>query len=105
MGTLSDRRIDKKAPVYLREKLPPNRRPFLSRVFRDIKCRTTRYSNSFFPEAIASWNNFITHFEHFPTFDGLKEKIIALLLTDAKSIFGLHDHIGLRLLFQLKPYT
>ena len=50
--TLSDRRmsrrilqihkiIDKKTPVYLREKLPPNHRHFLSRVFRDTKCRTT----------------------------------------------------------------
>ena len=68
--TLSDSRmsilqiykiIDKKIPVYLREKLPPNPRPFLSRVFRDIKCRIIRYSNSFFPDAIASWNNFILH--------------------------------------------
>ena len=90
--------IDRKTPVYLREKLSPNRRPFLSRVFRDIKCGT----NSFFPDAIASWNNFITHFEHFPTFDGLKDHLIALLRPDAKSIFGLHDPIGLRLLFQLR---
>ena len=74
--------INKKTPVYLREKLPPNRRPFLSRVFRDIKCRTTRYSNSFFPDAIASWNNFITNFEHFPTFGGLKDHLIALLRPD-----------------------
>ena len=44
------------------------------------------------------WNNFITHFEHFPTFDSLK----ALLRPDAKSIFGLHDPIGRRLLFQLR---
>ena len=97
-----DKIIDKKTPVYLREKLPPNRRPFRSRVFRDIKCRTIRYSISFFPDAIASWNNFITHFEHFPTFDGLKDHLIALVRPDVKSIFGLHDPIGLRLLFQLR---
>ena len=71
-------------------------------VFRDINCRTNRYSNSFFPDAIASWNNFITHFEHFPTFDGLKDHLIALFRPDAKPIFGLHDPIGLRLLFQLR---
>ena len=52
--------IEKNTPFYLREKLPPNRRSFLSRVFRDIKCRTNRYSNSFFPGAIASWNNYST---------------------------------------------
>ena len=61
-----------------------------------------RYSNSFFPDAIASWNNFITHFEDFPTFDGLKDHLIALLRPDVKSSFGLHDPVRLRLLFQLR---
>ena len=94
--------IDRKTPAYLREKLPPNRRTFLLTVFRDIKCRANTYSNRFFPEAIAPWNNFITHFEHFPTFDGLKDQLIASSRPDAKPIFGLHDPIGLRLLFQLR---
>ena len=94
--------IDRKTPVYLREKLPPNRRTFLLTVFRNIKCRTNRYSNSFFPDAIASWNNFIAHFELFPTFDCLKDHLIALFRPNAKPIFGLHDPIGLRLLFQLR---
>ena len=67
-----------------------------------MKCRTNRYSNSFFPDAIASWNNFITQFEYFPTFDGLKDHLIAFCRPDAKSTFGLHDPIGLRLLFQLR---
>ena len=90
------------APVYIKEKLSPNRRSFLLTGFRDIKCRTSRYSNSFFPDAIASWNNCITHFDHFSTFDGLKDHVIALFRPGAKAIFGLHDPIGLRLLFQLR---
>ena len=42
--------IDGKTP-YLKNKLPPNRLPFLLNVFRDIKCRTDRYKSSFFPDA------------------------------------------------------
>ena len=89
--------IDRKTPVYLREKLPPNRRPFLLTVFRKISCKTNRYENSFFPDAIASWNHHISDFEHFPTFGGLKDHLIVLF-----RFFGLHDPIGLRLLFQLR---
>ena len=112
--TLSDRRmcrrimlqvhiiINRKTPIFLRDKLPPNRISFLSIGFRNIKCITNRYSNSFFPGAIASWNNIITHFVYFPTFDGLKDQLTALFRPDFKHIFGLHDPIGLRYLFQLR---
>ena len=63
--SLSDRRmsrrilqihkiIDRKTLEYLRDKLPPNRRLFLPTIFPNIKCRTNKYSNSFFHDAIAS---------------------------------------------------
>ena len=111
--SLSDRRsknrilqihkiIDGKTPAYLKDKLPPNRLPFLLTVFRDIKYRTDRYGNSFFPDAISSWNEFITHFEHFPTRDGLKEHLSTFFRPKNKPIFGLHDPDGLRYLFQLR---
>ena len=81
--TLSDRRMcrrisqihkimNNKTPSYLKDKLPPNRRPFLVNVFREIKFKTDRYKNSFFPHAISSWNISISHFENFPSFDRLK---------------------------------
>ena len=46
-------------PFYLHDKLPPKHKPFLFNVFRNIKCRTDRYMNSFFPNGIASWNTTI----------------------------------------------
>ena len=67
--TLSDRRmsrrilqihkiINNKTPSYLKDKLLPNHRPFFNRplfnVFREIKFKTDRYKNSFFPQAISS---------------------------------------------------
>ena len=93
--SLSDRRmsrrilqihkiIDRKTLEYLRDKLPPNRRLFLSTIFRNIKCSTNRYSNSFFPDAITSWNNMITHFDHFPTLDNLKKHMLSLIRPEAK---------------------
>ena len=43
--------VDGRTPSYLRDKMPPNRRN-LPCVFQDIKYRTDRYLNSFFPDAI-----------------------------------------------------
>ena len=72
--TLFDRRLikrirqihkimDDKTPSYLKDKLPPHRLPFF------VKCR------SFFPDAISSWNEIITHFEHLPSREDLKKDI------------------------------
>ena len=51
----------------------------------------------------------ITHFEHFPTFDVLKDRILSLIRPEAKFIYGLQDPIGLRYLFPIeskfKPFT
>ena len=52
--SLSDRRncrrllqlhkiINNKTPTYLQENLPSNRRLFLPNIFREIRCRTTKY--------------------------------------------------------------
>ena len=71
--TLSDRRMSRrilqihkimsnKTPSYLKDKLPPNHR-LLFNVFREIKFKTDRYKNSFFPQAISSWNKIISHFD------------------------------------------
>ena len=83
--TLSDRRmsrrilqihkiINNKTPSYLKDKLP--HRPLFNKplfnVFREIKFKTDRYKNSFFPQAISSWNKIISHFEYFPSLDCLK---------------------------------
>ena len=90
--SLSDRRmgkrvlqihkiIDDKTPDYLRCKLPPNRDVVLNlpNVLQEIKCRTDRYQNSFFPNAVTYWNNLITSFQDLPTFENLKKHIISLI--------------------------
>ena len=87
--TLSDRRLcrrvlqihkimNNKTPSYLKDKLPPKRRPFLVNVFRRIKCRTDRYMNIF-----------ISHFDDFPSVDSLKEDLLSLLRPKNKCFFGI----------------
>ena len=63
-------------PSYLRDKLPPIRRPLYifgnTNTFQEIRWKMSRYKNSFFPDAINSWNNIITNVQNFPPFTRLK---------------------------------
>ena len=96
--------VDRRTPSYLRDKMPPNRRNLanLPCVFQKIKCRTDRYLNSFFPNAISIWNNIIPNFEYLPSFEKLKNHLISLIRPKLRSTFDLHDSIYLRHLFQLR---
>ena len=94
--------MNNKTPFYLQDKLPPKHKPFLFNVFRKINCRTDRYMNSFFPSAISSWNSIISNFEVFPSFDNLKDHMLSLFRPKNKSIFGVHEPLGIRHLFQLR---
>ena len=68
--------FNNKSPSYLKEKLPPNPRGLFSGIprntFREILGQSNRYMNSFFPDAISSWNIFIKHFNDIPSYDTLK---------------------------------
>ena len=93
-----------KTPPNLNDKLPPNCRALFSgnvrNIFREIICKSNRYKNCFFPDVIASWNILIKHFDDVPTFDILIKH--TLFRPKTKSIFGIHDPVGLRYLFQLR---
>ena len=117
--TLSDRRngrrvllinniINNNTLSYLNEKFPPICREMFSgnvrTTFRAIRCKTYRYMNSFFPDAIASWNLFMEIFNYkvIPSLSLLKHDIISLIRPESKSFFKIHDPTGLRYLFQLR---
>ena len=114
---LSDRRMSRrilqihkicsnKTPLYLNDKLPPNCRALFDgnarNTFREIICKSNRYKNSFFPDAIASWNIFIKHFDDVPSFDIFKKHINSFFRPETRSIFGIHDPMDLKYLFQLR---
>ena len=94
-------------PNYLYDKLPPMKRTFLysndiALSFRDIRSRSLRYANSFFPDAVHSWNNLISQFSVMPTIGVFKSHLISLIRPNPKSTFNIHDPIGIRFLFMLR---
>ena len=98
--------VNEKTPSYLKNKLLRLRRPLYrqssSNTFHEFKCKSLRYTSSFFPGAITSWNNVITHFGDIPSFYVLKNHILSLIRPKKKCIFGIHDPLGLRYIFQLR---
>ena len=96
--------VDGRTPGYLREKLPRNRNNVLTlpNVFQELRCRTKRFANTFFPDAISSWNRIITNFESLPSYGQLKSHLLSLIRPNKKSTFGVHDPINLRHLLQLR---
>ena len=93
-------------PLFLKNKLPRHRRPLYQQTntstFYEIKCNSDRYMNSFFPNAIKTWNNFIAVFSNVQSIETFKKQMLSLIRPEKKSIFNIHDPIGLRYLFYLR---
>ena len=94
------------SPAYLKQKLPPlsilndlNANPDILDV---IPARTIRFKNSFYPNAISSWNNIIVNLNGDITKSSIKSNILKLIRPNFKSIYDIHDPIGLHFLFQLR---
>ena len=117
LGWESDRRNCRRVPQickimnkntlsYLKEKLPPNGREMFSGKVRTtvhtIICKSNKYMNSFFPDAIVSWNSFmeILKYKEVPSMGVLKNDILSLIPPVADGFFKIHDPVGLRYLFQ-----
>ena len=58
--------------------------------------------NSFFPNSTRSWNNIDVNFQSSPSLGTFKKNIISLIRPVPKSTFGIHDHLGIKYLFQLR---
>ena len=99
--------MNKNTLSYQKEKLHPNCREMFSgkvrTTFHIIVCKSNRYMNSFFPDAIVSWNCFMEIFKYkeVPSIGVLKNDILSLIRPVSKRFFKIHDPVGLRYLFQL----
>ena len=93
-------------PSYLRQTTPNPQDCYIDLVtqihFTQISCKTSRYMNRYFPDAINSWNFIITNVHNLPHFTSLKAHILSLIRPKIKNTFGVHDPSGLRYLFQLR---
>ena len=113
--SLSDRRssrrillmhkiVNKCTPAYLRNKLERVARAPLAHPLslHEPRCRTLRFSNSFFPDATRTWNKIVTHFSTMPTPSVLKHHLVSLFRPVGKSIFNIHDPLTTKSLFQIR---
>ena len=84
--------------------MPPNRRNLINlpHIFQEVNCRTDRYKNSFFPNAVVTWNKTISDFEQLPSYEALKVHLISLFRPKIRSTFGIHDPSYLRFIFQFR---
>ena len=93
-------------PAYLSEKLPPllivDDPTANPNIFDQKRIRTARYKNTFFPNAISSWNNIIRNFRGNITVNSVKSHILKIIRPEAKKNYDIHDPIGLHYLFQLR---
>ena len=114
--SLSDRRWSRRlillykirsnmTPLYLRNNLPRERIPLYcnrSTSYHEIMCNTNKYMNSFFPDVIKSWNNLGSDFHNIVSLNTFKNQVIKLIRPNVKSIFKLHDALGIKLLYQIR---
>ena len=93
-------------PEYLRKKLPllniindPNANP---NIFNELMARTQRYKNTFFPNAISTWNNIIANIQGNITMKSYKNHILKFIRPNHKPFYDIHDPTGLHYLFQMR---
>ena len=93
-------------PMYLLDSVPRKRRLLyantVSYTYYQIHSRATRYMNSYFPDIIKKWNAIDNEIIVCSSLDIFKRNILALIRPNSKPIFGIHDSIGRKYLFQLR---
>ena len=94
------------SPPYLFDNLPPKRRLLYGKInpdiYHDLPCKTLRYKNSFFPDAIKSWNNLTMEFHQCHSILIFKSKMNSLIRPTSKTTYGIHTQMGLKYIFQLR---
>ena len=99
--------IKYQSPNYLFNMLP---RPAFSRnpsrnnlnLFSSIPSNSDYFSNSFFPHAIAEWNNLGESIKSIQSISQFKKSILRFIRPKASSVFGIQDPEGLKLLTRLR---
>ena len=94
------------SPNYLKDHLPPLRQLLYGRtnpnIYHEIRGNTDRYMDSFFPDSIKSWNNITSELHFCNNIITFKKSLLVFVRDNPKSIFGIHNPIGLKHLFRLR---
>ena len=60
------------------------------------------FMHSFFPDSIKSWNNIGNEFTSLSPISQFKRALLAFIRPVKKSVFGIHNPVGIKRLFQLR---
>ena len=87
--------------------LPPlKNHPYSTRsefVLHELKCHSDSFINSFYPDSVRCWNRLGHVLRDSPNLQSFKKCLLARYRPPApRSIFGIHDSLGIRRLFQLR---
>ena len=104
--TLFYKIINNLTPLYMKEPIPPLQQSNYSLrnqdVIGQIRARTEKFLSSFYPNCICEWNKLDPEIRLAPSVAVFKAKLLSKIRPPAKSIFCIHDPIGLGYLFQLR---
>ena len=57
--------------------------------------RTEKFQSSFYPNCISEWNKLDPEIRNVPSIAIFKSKLLSIIHPPAKSVFGIHDPIGI----------
>ena len=67
-----------------------------------LNARTGKFKSSFYPSCLSEWNKLEPAVRLAPSIAIFKKKYLSIVRPPAKSVFGIHDPIGLSYLTQLR---
>ena len=104
--TLFYKIINDLTPWYTKEPIPLQQQPNYSLrnqdVIGQIRGRTEKFLSSFYPNCISEWNRLDPEVRHAPSVAVFKTKLLSKIRPSAKSVFSIHDPIGLSYLLQIR---
>ena len=92
-------------PQYLVDPVPPLRRHLFGTSIRNelhhMRWRNLRFKNSFYPDAVLSWNNLGPELRQTEKLSTFKTTLLGMIVPREKSVFNIHSD-DLRFLYQLR---
>ena len=71
-------------------------------VMHELKCNTEAYMGSFYPDSVKAWNRIGGILRNSPNLTYFKTGLLASYRSPSKSIYGTHDPVSIKWLFQLR---
>ena len=97
--------LENESPPYLFNTIPKNNRQRQTRYSDNIPTFFTKhdyFKNSFFPSAITEWNKLECYVKNADSFDVFKKRILKLIRPPPKSIFNIHNPLGIKYLTRIR---